>query len=664
MDIKSFSGDDFNAKEWINNAFQSSNQNDNKEIFLSNTLSTLQLYMQQLNNALEETTSQVFSGLPKIISESHLVEAGAKELSSLSGELEDALTTAQQSAGHPLHMLQRTDRLKAKLEMARHALQEADKWAALSCKLETALEAGEVLDLPSHTKLLEDMNECLDMLSGSSDHEDKRIQLEGLKNRLEAVLSPTVVEAFTEQQSDKCKELWKIFLAMRRKDALSVYRARCEASALKARIPAGIATLSPLALRDLHAILLRHASHQLEWAPSVCPGEETLPWLVRLYGTVLSEINANEKLANDNKSDSSAAQLDQLGELLVACDHFSHEIFNIVNKEQEKKGKVSEVDLQNFAYAVYSPVRNGLSRLGRLLASAMSDDLGPTPALEANSTDIGTTLQLRISKGLRTVASRLTQGKNLSRGAAPVHLTYAAQWLIEELCTGWTIVDNLTGCLLLLKASAQLEHLVADVESLLVDSKDDEALLQRTSTLPQSLRNWSVLLKTETTPLVSSSPLNSTLDKLCKKLRQKALNLVLAPISSHLDSVEHLQGWCDNDQYAVDLPDFSLSPQEYITQVGQYLMTLPQHLEPLLERGEVSFNEEDPAYRFLNEVCNAACEMFAKKINSIKKMDSLGVRKCSTDIAYLTSVLEELEAGSSGLQLLSETVTKKQTNVE
>lgn len=70
----------------------------------------------------------------------------------------------------------------------------------------------------------------------------------------------------------------------------------------------------------------------------MCPGEETLPWLVRLYGTVLSEINANEKLSNDNKSDSSAAQLDQLGELLVACDHFSHEIFNIVNKEQEKKG--------------------------------------------------------------------------------------------------------------------------------------------------------------------------------------------------------------------------------------------------------------------------------------------------------------------------------------
>ena len=30
------------------------------------------------------------------------------------------------------------------------------------------------------------------------------------------------------------------------------------------------------------------------------------------------------------------------------------------------------------------------------------------------------------------------------------------------------------------------------------------------------------------------------------------------------------------------MPEFSFSPQEYITQIGQYLMTLPQHLEPYM----------------------------------------------------------------------------------
>ena len=37
-----------------------------------------------------------------------------------------------------------------------------------------------------------------------------------------------------------------------------------------------------------------------------------------------------------------------------------------------------------------------------------------------------------------------------------------------------------------------------------------------------------------------------------------------------------------SDSRELDMPDFSFSPQEYITQIGQYLMTLPQHLEPYM----------------------------------------------------------------------------------
>ena len=32
------------------------------------------------------------------------------------------------------------------------------------------------------------------------------------------------------------------------------------------------------------------------------------------------------------------------------------------------------------------------------------------------------------------------------------------------------------------------------------------------------------------------------------------------------------------------LPDFSFSPGEYITCIGEYLMTLPQHLEPYMSQ--------------------------------------------------------------------------------
>lgn len=52
-----------------------------------------------------------------------------------------------------------------------------------------------------------------------------------------------------------------------------------------------------------------------------------------------------------------------------------------------------------------------------------------------------------------------------------------------------------------------------------------------------------------------------------------------------------------------DLPEFGLAPMEYITQVGQYLMMLPQHLEPFV------LNENKGLARALAEQGDYYCEM-------------------------------------------------------
>lgn len=41
------------------------------------------------------------------------------------------------------------------------------------------------------------MQQSLNVLSNADDYEDKKMQLEGLKNRLEASISPHIVKAFT-----------------------------------------------------------------------------------------------------------------------------------------------------------------------------------------------------------------------------------------------------------------------------------------------------------------------------------------------------------------------------------------------------------------------------------------------------------------------------------
>ena len=59
------------------------------------------------------------------------------------------------------------------------------------------------------------------------------------------------------------------------------------------------------------------------------------------------------------------------------------------------------------------------------------------------------------------------------------------------------------------------------------------------------------------------------------------------PVSTQMEVIPGLETWMSRTSgqssvHTADMPEFSLSPSEYITCVGEYLMTLPQHLEPVM----------------------------------------------------------------------------------
>lgn len=45
------------------------------------------------------------------------------------------------------------------------------------------------------------MQQSLKLLVNIADYDDRKLQLEGLKNRLEAIASPSVVQAFTSNNA-------------------------------------------------------------------------------------------------------------------------------------------------------------------------------------------------------------------------------------------------------------------------------------------------------------------------------------------------------------------------------------------------------------------------------------------------------------------------------
>lgn len=87
-------------------------------------------------------------------------------------------------------------------------------------------------------------------------------------------------------------------------------------------------------------------------------------------------------------------------------------------------------------------------------------------------------------------------------------------------------------------------------------------------------------------PVLSSSL--KLVSKLCSELQAASFGIIFYTIQEQFDQVSaNHELWNSSvaggsEMAEPEMPDFSFTPQEYITQIGQYLMTLPQHLEPYM----------------------------------------------------------------------------------
>lgn len=78
MDLKSFSGDSFDSKDWINAAFRlhQSQQSDpeSREQFASSVVMKLQLLISKLNASLEEQSEAMCSNMPRVVRETESIQ--------------------------------------------------------------------------------------------------------------------------------------------------------------------------------------------------------------------------------------------------------------------------------------------------------------------------------------------------------------------------------------------------------------------------------------------------------------------------------------------------------------------------------------------------------------------------------------------------------------
>ncbi|KAG6600174.1 Conserved oligomeric Golgi complex subunit 7, partial [Cucurbita argyrosperma subsp. sororia] len=131
------------------------------------------------------------------------------------------------------------------------------------------------------------------------------------------------------------------------------------------------------------------------------------------------------------------------------------------------------------------------------------------------------------------------------------------------------------------------------------------------------------------------------------KVNELVYDVLISKVRQRLSDVSRLPIWASVEEpSAFPLPTFSSYPQSYVTSVGEYLLTLPQQLEPLAEGISNSNANNDEAQFFAAEwmckVAEGTAALYTEQLRGIQNVTDRGAEQLSVDIEYLTNVLSAL----------------------
>ncbi|EEF51555.1 conserved hypothetical protein [Ricinus communis] len=166
--------------------------------------------------------------------------------------------------------------------------------------------------------------------------------------------------------------------------------------------------------------------------------------------------------------------------------------------------------------------------------------------------------------------------------------------------------------------------------------------------VPEKARKLFNLLDQSKDPRFHALPLASQrVAAFADTVNELVYDVLISKVRLRLNDVSRLPIWSSvEEQSAFPLPIFSAYPQSYVTSVGEYLLTLPQQLEPLAEGISNSDANNDEAQFFATEwmfkVAEGASALYMEQLRGIQYITDRGAQQLSVDIEYLSNVLSAL----------------------
>ena len=127
--------------------------------------------------------------------------------------------------------------------------------------------------------------------------------------------------------------------------------------------------------------------------------------------------------------------------------------------------------------------------------------------------------------------------------------------------------------------------------------------------------------------------------------------VILQPARAATHQLADARVWSEREAEATSagytLPTFSAYPQEAVTSLGEYLLTVPTILEPLAENedsADADSSVPSVSDAWISRIAESASQLYWSEMGSLTVLSSRGARQAVADLDYLINVLLALSA--------------------
>ncbi|XP_055599573.1 conserved oligomeric Golgi complex subunit 7 [Uranotaenia lowii] len=657
MDFVCFSEDSFDAVNWINTIFEPNKNENSKDKVFTTCVSRLQIYVEQVNFALEKSSLQVTGLIPHVIKEVNWLQTELELLTSKMSQLQSEIGQIQSSTGSFMSSLERSEKILRRIQSIKSAMQESDGWSTLANELDDLLERKDIDAIEEKFIALQNSFKAQQDFPGQTDRE---LQIEYFANRIESLISPMIIQCFQTGGVEPCLKYVGMFRIIQRANHLE----QCYRTVHKKTVSDSWARLvencdSIEVLSEFYNNLHEFLQGQIKWCKKVTI-DPIEPFHVMIEA--LLQIQPNRGDFVRKHLEISSSKIETLSNIATIDNSFSvslkktTEHYNIVDGLQER--------IQN---AIFSYFEQFISNYFELERSFGTELLQSYSIKDGNITEIVRTLNNTNDKISKWISNVFHRSMVISRNRTSIYLIalfkkffvkyieYFASLQKQLLYynaenTDWSLIQLNVNTLQYLSDFYQImqdcESKISNITNSSTDKNANADISETLWTDEQLKNNGDLYFPDE----------YKALRKTSWRIHNNVIKLILHTIEKRMNEMT-FQKSQNNDNFV--LPDCSYAPQEYVTQIGQYLLTLPQHLEPLLLSPPITLQSLlkfcDNAYIsekpcsdvLLSLVAEEITALYQEKIDNILSLSTSGAKQLAADIEYYENVLEEMSLPAS-----------------